>query len=105
MHRVKKCFGVPIWKWNKTYCELWICFSGVEPHIHPGQSSEIIPIFGWSTFVRVGPEGQQDTVIITPRKWFHAFTVPDSWLHWFSTKFLVFLNISDRSAADNIVYK
>jgi len=104
IHRVNKCFGIPIWKWNKTYAEIWICFSGVEPHIHPGQHSEIIPIFGWSTFFRVTPEGEKQELSISPKRWFHAFSVPADWQHWFSGWPLVFLNVSDRCAATNLQY-
>lgn len=103
IHRVKQCFGLPIWKWGK-YIELWVCFSGVGPHTHPGQASEIVPLFGWAVFERYDPEMNPERVNISPSNWFHAFTVPSGWVHWFHTKFLVFLNVSDRSAATNLVY-
>ena len=103
IHRVEKCFGLPLWK-GRRYVEIFVCFSGVAMHIHPGQASEIIPLFGWSNFSRVQPDGIVDTVKISPRQWFRAFTVPANWLHWFNTKFLIFLNVSDRSAAENIRY-
>jgi len=109
MHRVGKCFGVPIWRWNKTYIELWCCLSGVGPHIHPEQTSEIVPVFGWATFVRQNPDIpiniSKNVAKIGMLQWLRPFTVPANWPHWFSTRFLIFLNISDRSAAENIVYE
>lgn len=116
IHRVGKCFGIPLWKGSHKYVELWICLSAVKPHRHPGQNSEIVPIFGWSKFIRVRPvEGvicsketpTVETVTISPRKWFRAFSVPAGWLHWFSGVPLIFLNISDKpqSAGVNLAYE
>lgn len=105
MHRVGKCFGLCIWKWGKTYIEIWLCLSGVGPHIHPEQASEIVPLFGWALFARVVPPDIVEFVKISPRFWLRTFTVHSGMLHWFNTKFLIFLNVSDRSAATNIVYQ
>jgi|SRR6185312_11969813 len=112
IHRVKKCFGVPLWKSKSRYVELWFCFSSVMPHTHPGQHVEIIPLFGWSTFSRSEPEAKAgdfkaaQSIRISPRKWFRSFSIPPGWLHWFTEAPLVFLNITNtpRSAAENLVY-
>lgn len=104
IHRVNKCWGIPLWNRGGKYVELWLCLSGVKPHTHPGQSAEIIPLFGWSTFFRVTMEGEKQAVKITPRKWFHAFTIPEGWEHWFEGCPLIFLNVSDRCAATNLKY-
>lgn len=103
MHRVKQCFGLPVWR--RT--ELWVCFSGVPAHHHPDQAFEVIPLFGWASFTRVTPQRIQQTVPIHPRNWFRALTVPAGWTHWFTTKFLVVLTVSDKpgSAARNIVFR
>lgn len=103
MNRVGKCFGFPVWR----RVELWICLSGVPLHVHKDQAFEIIPLFGFGTFHRRDPEsGRFDEIKIGIRNWFHAFTVPATFFHYFETRFLVVLNVSDKpnSAADNIQY-
>lgn len=102
MHRVDNCFGFPLWKSKNKYAEIWFCFSEVKPHSHPGQNVEIVPLFGWSTFSRVTDRGEKQSVTISPRTWFHGFSVPADFEHWFVGVPLVFLNISDRSAGTNI---
>src|SRR6185503_11553806 len=106
MKRVENCFGLTLWRW-RVRVELWLCFSGVPAHSHPGQHVEIVPLFGWADFIRVNPEPEcSQTVHIKMRKWFHAFSIPAGWRHWFTLKRrpLVFLNITKgASAADNFL--
>lgn len=107
MHRVENCFGVPLWKSARRYVELWFCFSPVKPHAHPGQHVKIIPLFGWSWFYRVNPVSSRvDSLRISPRNWFRAFSIPAGCRHWFTGTPLVFLNIAStgKSAANNLVY-
>lgn len=103
MNRVKKCFGFPVWR----RVELWVCLSGVPLHVHKDQAFEIMPLFGFATFYRDTPElpGIQ-AIEIGPKSWFRSFTVPSNAWHYFKTRFLVVLSISDKpnSAADNIQY-
>jgi hypothetical protein len=106
IHRVNHCYGLTLWSWRKRI-ELWLCFSGVPKHSHPGQHVEIVPLFGYAVFSRVKPGRNCFTIQsleISPRKWFRAFSIPDGWTHWFTLnrKPLLFLNITTgRSAAEN----
>lgn len=104
IHRVGNCFGLPLWKSHSKYVELWLCFSEVKPHVHPGQNSEIVPLFGFATFFRITDQGEKQNVTISPRNWFRGFSVPANWEHWFTGVPLVFLNVSDRSAGTNIQF-
>jgi hypothetical protein len=106
-HRVSNCFGVTLWAWRKRV-EIWFCFSGVEPHSHPEQHVDIIPLFGWARFLKQ-PDRNMDGanfVDIEPRRWLHSFSIEAGWQHWFTIKHrpLIFLNITQgRSAAENFV--
>jgi hypothetical protein len=106
IHRVNNCFGLTLFRSKKRNVELWICLSGVLPHAHPGQHSEIIPLFGWSRFYRVNERNEMEQVLITPRRWFHAFSIPAGWKHWFEGVPLLFLNVSTgrESAGVNISF-
>lgn len=107
IHRVRNCFGVPLWKSRSHYLELWFCFCDVPPHRHPGQESRIIPLFGWSRFFRQSrsePAMQFEWIRVTPRRWFHGFTVAAGAWHWFTGTPLIFLNWSSGtscSASEN----
>jgi hypothetical protein len=97
--RIGHCFGIPLW--FKPRVELWICFGGVGPHCHPGQHVEVIPLFGWASFYRI-VGGEQQSVEIKLRTWFRSFSLPAGCPHWFTGR-LIFVNVSDRSAAKNFV--
>jgi hypothetical protein len=99
LHRVANCFGVTLWRSPRRHIELWFCFSPVPPHTHPGQNAEIVPLFGWSTFYRVVPSGEQQSIRINPLRWFRSFSIPADWVHWFSGTPLVFLNINDSGVS------
>ena len=98
MHFKHRCFGIVIRKTERRIAQLWVCFSGVEPHTHPGQSFEVIPIFGKATFHRQDSRMPPllETATIDASQHLRAFTVPAGWLHWFTTRFLVVLTISDK---------
>ena len=108
-HQVEGCRGYVLWNSPACHVELWCCGTGVAPHRHPGQTVEIVPLWGWGKFYRLPLMGDSpDLQILTigPRRWFHAFTVPDGWLHWFSlqSRRLLFLSITTgQSPADNFV--
>lgn len=97
--RIGHCYGVTLKR--KPRIELWICFSGVEPHRHPGQHVEVMPLFGWATFTRIVNHAEQE-VKVRPGTWFKWFSLPNGCVHWFKGK-VIFLNKSDRSAAGNYV--
>lgn len=120
-HRVgKKCFGVTLWR--RPHVELWVCFDGVGEHRHPGQRVEVYPLFGWATFYRRRPDEwlqnsygedvarvrhRTERIEIRAKSWWHGFTVPAGWPHWFLPGTLlvplVFVNVTSdgRSAAEN----
>lgn len=106
IHRIKNCFGLTLFRSKQRNVELWACFSEVPKHTHPGQHSEIIPLFGWSRFYRVNDDDITELAEITPRRWFHAFTIPAGWKHWFEGVPLIFLNVStgSESAGVNIQF-
>jgi hypothetical protein len=98
IHRVNDCFGITICPPFLKHIELWVCFSGVGEHSHPGQHVEIVPIFGKAIFKR-----QDRSLLINNKKWFKSFSIPAGWAHSFILKsyMLIFLSVSDKSPADN----
>lgn len=117
IHRVGNCFGLTLWRAARRHVELWLCFSAVPPHTHPGLNAEIVPLFGWSKFFRVVetvsadeafpgcPVLRVEGVAISPRTWLRTFRIPAGWIHWFTGVPVVFLNLNDsgESAGVNFV--
>lgn len=101
-----RCVGFTLRKTKRRLMQLWICFGGHPAHRHPGQSFEVIPIWGRADFFRrkPGPEGVQ-SARVNEGEHLRAFTIPDGWLHWFNTRFLVVLTITDKPvpATENYV--
>jgi hypothetical protein len=106
IHRVNNCFGLTLFRSKRRNVELWACLSPVKAHTHPGQHSEIVPLFGWSRFYRVNEDGATEKVCINPLKWFRSFSIPAGCRHWFEGVPLVFLNVStgSKSAGVNISF-
>lgn len=108
MKRVDRCFGFCLWRGKRVRVELWVCLEEVRPHRHPGQAVEVLPLFGWGTFWRVGPAVPQ-VVVIGPGAWGRRWlSIPAGWPHWFMLRRkwpLVFVNrtFNGQSAADNFV--
>ncbi len=103
-HKIGKCFGLTVWSWSRRV-ELWVCFSSVRAHRHPGQDVEVVPLFGQAYFYRV--TDHQRSIKINRRNWFRAFSIPAGAKHWFKLvkRPLIFLNITTgKSAADNFVH-
>lgn len=98
MKRINDCFGFTLWKWIKRI-EIWICFSPVPTHSHPGQDVSIIPLIGKAVFYR----GEKNKTIDW-KSYFHLMAIPAGVSHSFTSDFIVFLNITaGKSAADNFI--
>ena len=99
-HTHDRCRGLTLWRWGRLNVELWFCPAGYEivPHSHPLEDIELVPLFGWCTFIREDAlrlVGQR--IECSPRRWFRKHSVPAGWVHWFKVGRkvpLVFINVA-----------
>jgi len=94
-NRYKKCFGVTLWRWNRTQVELWICppNHSVGKHYHTDIDGRLMFLCG-----NVNLCGVCEGLLKKKSAKFKWHNVPAMMVHWFEpldSKWIptVFINV------------